>query len=108
MTVWSVGCFKVVSSYYDSGSIWPYLLWSYGMATGPWTYMATRGGPDEFGSHIGAFGACVGAISIMGVMLLNRHVTIIDAAIAFCVPMLVVFVFQTVMGILVMKEQRLQ
>ncbi len=107
MTVWSVGCFKVVFSHYDSGSIWPYLLWAYGMATGPWTYMAARGGPDEFGSHIGAFGACVGAIAIMGVFLLSDRPTIMDSVIAFSLPMLVVFVFQTVVGFLVMREQRL-
>jgi hypothetical protein len=108
MIVWSVGCFKVVLGYYDSGSIWPYLLWAYGMATGPWTYMAVRGGPGETGSHLSAFGACVGAVAIMGVLLLKSEPTIIDAAIAFCVPMFVVFIFQTVVGFLIMREERLR
>ena len=51
MTVWCVGSFYVVfRSYYIGGSIWPYLLWAYGMATGPWTYMAAREGQDSIGS----------------------------------------------------------
>jgi hypothetical protein len=108
MTVWSVGCFKVVFGYYDSGSIWPYLLLSYGMATSPWTYLATRAGPDGWSSHIGAFGACVGAIAVMGVFLFSDSATLIDSVVAFCLPMLVVFIFQTVMSLLVIKEQRLR
>ena len=108
MTAWSVGCFYVVLGYYDRGSIWPYLLWAYGMATGPWTYMAARGGPEEVGSHLSAFGACVGAIVVMGVLLFKDQVTVIDTAIAFGIPMLIVSLFQTVIGFLVMREQRLR
>ncbi len=97
MTVWSVGCFYVVfNNYYNGdGSVWPYLLGAYSMATGPWTYMAARGGRDETGSTMGAFGACVGAIAIMGIILFQDHPSIVDAAIAFCIPILIVLIFQT-------------
>jgi hypothetical protein len=94
MTVWSVGCFKVVFGHYDSGSIWPYLLWAYGVATGPWTYRAATGGSGDTGSPLSAFGACVGAIAIMGVLLIKSDATIIDGAIAFCVPILAVLFFR--------------
>jgi hypothetical protein len=44
MTVWCLGSFYVVFARYETGSIWPYLLWAYSTATGPWTYMAMTGG----------------------------------------------------------------
>jgi len=108
MTVWNVGCFYVVVGYYDHGSIWPYLLWAYGIATGPWTYMAARGGPEEAGSYLSAFGACVGAIAIMGLLLFKHQVTVVDAAIDFGIPMLIVFILQTVVSFLFIREQRLR
>jgi hypothetical protein len=107
MTVWSVGCFyAVLKNYYGGeGSVWPYLLWAYGMATGPWTYMAARGGPNENGSAMGAFGACVGAIAIMGIIIFKDSPSILDATIAFCIPILVVLVFQTWLSFMVAREE---
>lgn len=94
MTVWCVGCFYfVIENYYTGGSLWPYLLWAYGMATGPWTYMATRE-ETVSASTIAAFGACVGAIAIMGIILFKDQPSILDATIAFCIPILVVYIFQ--------------
>lgn len=106
MTVWCVGCFHLVlGSYYHGGSIWPFLLWAYGMATGPWTYMAARGGSDEIGSRVSAFGACIGAMAIMGVALFKSYPSIIDFAIAFCVPISAVLLFQVVIGVMLVKER---
>jgi hypothetical protein len=58
--------------------------------------MATKEGPAETvsGSTFAALGACVGAIAIMGIILFKDHPSIIDATIAFCIPILVVFIFQ--------------
>ena len=104
MTVWCVGCFFVVfGKYYDGGIIWPYLLWSYGMATGPWTYLASREGPEGFGASIAAFGACLGAIAIMGVLLYNANVSVFDTAIAFSVPASIVFMVQTMISFMVAR-----
>jgi hypothetical protein len=106
MTVWCVGCFYVVfSGYYSSGSVWPYLLWAYGMATGPWTYMAARGGPEETGSTFSAFGACVGAIAIMGVIIFKAHTYIVDTTVAFCIPIFAVFILQTSLAFMVAREE---
>jgi hypothetical protein len=106
MTVWCVGSFYVVfRSYYTGGSIWPYLLWAYGMATGPWTYMAAREGQDSIGSSLSAFGACIGAIVIMGVTLFYAHPTLIDIGVGFCIPLSVVVVIQFLLAIMMMHEE---
>ncbi len=107
MTMWGVGCFYVVlENYYGGdGLVWPYLLWAYGMATGPWTYMAAVGGQNESGFAMGAFGVCVGAIAIMGIIIFKDNPSLLDATIAFCVPILVVLVFQTWLGFMVAREE---
>jgi hypothetical protein len=107
MIVWCVGSFYVVlGSYYTGGSIWPYLLWAYGMATGPWTYMAAREGQDSIGSHLSAFGACIGAIVIMGVLLFDTRPTLIDIAVGCCIPLLVVLVIQLLLAFMMMREEK--
>jgi len=105
MTVWCVGCFVVALGYYSDGSVWPYLLWAYGMATGPWTYMAAREGQDAVGSTLAAFGACMGVIGIMGVILFASHPSIIDITIAFCIPISVVLILQVGMAIALVKSK---
>jgi hypothetical protein len=106
MTVWCVGCFYVVFRlYYRGGSIWPYLLWTYGMATGPWTYMAAREGQHSIASNLSAFGACIGAIAMMGTMLFEAHPTLPDIAIAFCLPLLLVVVLQFGLAITAMRQE---
>lgn len=106
MTFWCVGCFYVVfRNYYQGGSIWPYLLWTYGMATGPWTYMAAREGQDSIGSSLSAFGACIGAIAMMGTMLFETHPTIVDIAIAFCLPLSLVVLLQFGLAVTVMRQE---
>ncbi len=108
ITVWCVGCFYVVLRYYNAGSIWPYLLWAYGMATGPWSYMAARGGSNETGSLLSAFGACVGAIAIMGVLLFADDPSILDCTIAFSIPMTAVLLFQIVIAFMLLRDKRLR
>jgi len=106
MTVWCVGCFYfVLQSFYGGGSLWPYLLWAYGMATGPWSYMAARDSKDAVGSSLSAFGACVGAIAMMGALLIESRPTLIDITIAFCVPLLVVLIAQFSLAIVTMREE---
>lgn len=106
MTIWCVGCFYVVLvSYYRGGSIWPYLLWAYGMATGPWTYMAAREGRDAIGSSLSAFGACIGAIAIMGTLLVAARPNLTDIGIAFCIPLLIVIIGQFSLAFLAMREE---
>lgn len=106
MTLWCVGSFYVCLRYYHRGSIFPYLLWAYGMATGPWTYMAAREGRDAIASSLSAFAACIGAIAIMGTVLLKSEPTVVDAAIAFGIPILATLVLQVWLAISAMKDER--
>ena len=108
MAVWCVGCFWIVKSYHTNGTIWPYLLWAYSMATGPWTYMASKSAPDEYGSTISAFAACLGAIAIMGVLLFEDSPTLIDASVAFCIPISFALIIQIVLAIMLGKERTQQ
>lgn len=101
VTAWCFGSFYVVLAHYETGSIWPYLLWAYSMATGPWTYFAKKDG--ETASSLGAFGACVGAVAMMGVILFKAHPSIVDLLIALCVPLAVVFFTQVWVGFTVAK-----
>jgi hypothetical protein len=106
MTVWCLGSFYVVFARYEGGSIWPYLLWAYSTATGPWTYMAMTPGEGRdtaTGASFGAFGTCVGAIAMMAVILCKEQPSIVDLLIAFCVPLAVVFVTQVWVGFMVAK-----
>src|SRR5664280_2910275 len=67
LTAWCVGSFLLIVSEHTSGSLWPYLLWSYSVVTGPWTYLASReaqADPNSFSSTT-AFAACLGAIAMM-------------------------------------------
>jgi hypothetical protein len=108
MTVWCLGSFYVVFARYETGSIWPYLLWAYSTATGPWTYMAMTAGEGRdtaIGASFGVFGACVGTIAMMGVILFKAQPSIVDLLIAFCVPLAVVFVTQVWVGLVVAKEE---
>jgi hypothetical protein len=66
--------------------------------------MAAREGRDTVtASSLGAFGASVGAIAMMGVILFRAHPSIVKLLIAFCVPLAVVFVIQVRVGFVVAK-----
>ncbi len=101
VTAWCLGSFYVVLAHYETGSIWPYLLWAYCLATGPWTYFAEKDGGTS--SLLGAFGACVGAVAMMGVILFKAHPSIVDLLIALYVPLAVVFLTQAWVGFTVAK-----
>jgi hypothetical protein len=98
MTVWCVGSFYVVFSFYPGGSLWPYLLWSYSTATAPWTYMAQRqamDGSDPAGaSALTAFGACLGALALMGVIFFTSRMLLTELVVAFCIPVGLVLALQ--------------
>jgi hypothetical protein len=67
--------------------------------------MAAREGQDAVGSILAAFGACVGAIGIMGVILSASHPSIINITVAFCIPISVVLILQVGMAIALMKSK---
>jgi hypothetical protein len=71
----------------DSSSVIPLLLWSYGVATGPFAYMASKEGDDAFASIAATFFAQVGYV-VMVLLVLFFRVTLIDVLTVFLLIML--------------------
>jgi hypothetical protein len=94
--------FSFVVEQAKAGSIWPYLLWAYSVATGPWTYMASRETQVDPNSpsSITAFFVCMGAAAMMVTHLLMSNPTIYAVGIAFVVSMVVSFLLQITMYVL--------
>jgi hypothetical protein len=90
LSAWCVGVLQVFLSMSDSSSKIPLVIWSYGVATGPWTWMAQqeqRSG-DSPGSMLIAFFAQVGFI-VMMMMVLFFDASVTAAAEGFTMIMLV-------------------
>jgi hypothetical protein len=99
MIAWCVITFSYVVDQAKNGSIWPYLLWAYSVATGPWTYMASqdaRVDPDSQ-APVTAFFCCLGVIAMMSTYFATSKPTIFIVGLAFVVPMAVCFLFQIIM-----------
>lgn len=95
MTLWCVGVLYVFMSRSDSRNWIPLLVWSYGAATGPWSYMAsqeTRGGGGE-ASTAAAFCAQL-AYLIMIIVGVTTGATFITLAVVFAAIMMVNVAFQ--------------
>ena len=93
---WCVGSFLLVLGAYKSGSIWPYALWSYAIATGPWTYIASRESQIDANASatLTAFFACVGSVA-MAVTAVVKPLDLALLLTVFTVPMAVSFLIQT-------------
>jgi hypothetical protein len=48
ITIWCVSVFGLFISRATHSTGWPLLIWSFGVAVGPWTYMAQREPDNEF------------------------------------------------------------
>ena len=102
MMVWCVWVLNLYMQYADTGSFYPLLVWSYGTATGPWTYMASK--EDNPGSTIAAVAAQVGYI-VMMIMVSFYPVTLLDVAIAFGAVMLGALVLQSALAMRTMASE---
>jgi|ERR1700733_447441 len=90
LSAWCVGVLQIFLANSDTSSKIPLVIWSYGVATGPWTWMAQqeqRSG-DSPGSVLIAFFAQVGFIAMM-MMVLFFDASVTAAAEAFAAIMLV-------------------
>jgi len=91
----------------DSSSLIPLLLWSYGVATGPFSYMASKeqqgGGGEGFGSMAATFFAQVGYI-VMILMVLFMRVSLVDVLAVFLLVMVVGVVVQFGVAIKLQRE----
>ena len=93
ITIWCAASFEFVYKFYQGGISWPYLFAAYGMATGPWTYRASKENGVFSGSHVFASGACIGAATIVALCFLQDS-TFKNTLIAAMVPMAFAFCFQ--------------
>ena len=97
IAVWCVCVFQLYMQYADSRSFIPLLLWSYGTATGPWTYMGSSQ-RDNAASMISAFAAQMGYI-VMLAMALFFQPTLVDLTKGLALVMLVPLAIEFVSGI---------
>jgi len=105
MTVWCCGVLFTFVKDATSSSLIPLLIWSYGIATGPWAYMASR--DQEVGGSpataITTFLAQIGYVVIM-LMVIFSTITTIQALQVFAGFMVVGWVIQMIMVYQMRKE----
>jgi hypothetical protein len=103
MTVWSVWVLNLFVQHATPGSLFPLVVWSYGSATGPWTYFASKE-RDNYASGIAAVAAQVGYLLIM-LMVLIFNPSLLDVTIAFGAVMTVALLLQFGLAVAVARTQ---
>ena len=91
LSVWCIAVLYFFAKRADDSSIYPLLLWSYGVATGPIAWLAQKEA-NEF-AMMSTFFAQVGYLVVILVVWLTR-VTIIDVFILFGTIMFIGLIFQ--------------
>jgi len=100
LTAWCIAVLYFFARQADSSSVFPILLWSYGVATGPIAWMAhkeAQGGGGE-GAMISTFFAQVAYVLVILAVLFFR-VSIVDVAVLFGAIMIVGLIFQFRIGL---------
>jgi len=69
ITAWCTGVLHYFLSKVGPSPIVPTLLWSYGIATGPWAYIAQKEGADSTGSCVGLVFASLGYLFMIAMVL---------------------------------------
>lgn len=107
VTVWCVAVLYFFAKRADASSIIPMLIWSYGVATGPWAWMAQKEqqGGSGFASVVSAFFSQVGYIVMVLAVLLAR-VTLIDVIILFAIVMFIGLIIQFKASLEIQREMR--
>lgn len=108
VTVWCCGVLYFFVRDASDGTLIPRLIWSYGVATGPWSYFASqeRGdGSEGFASTIAVFFAQLAYLVIM-LLVLFTTITLLGAFQVFASFMLVGLIVQTTVAVLTMLEEK--
>ncbi|MDZ7841650.1 MAG: hypothetical protein U5R46_12680 [Gammaproteobacteria bacterium] len=104
ITIWCGGVLYFFSDRATTESFIPVLIWSYGVALGPWQWMTQKeieGGRGEK-EMVTTFFAQIGYV-VMVLMALFWSVTIVDVLTAFIIVMLVDIIFELFMTIQAMS-----
>jgi tetratricopeptide (TPR) repeat protein len=107
VTLWCCSVLFLFVKDATAGSIIPRLIWSYGIATGPWAYMASQEqGPDGegFASTMSTFLAQLAYLVIM-LLVLFAPVTVLGAIKVFAGFMLVGLALQIAVAVIMERER---
>jgi len=106
MAAWALGCFYFFMSESTPSNWVPLLIWSYGIATGPWVYMAQKESQSGSGAYssLTAFFLQIACIVVM-VMISFFHASLININIGYWIVMGLGLIFQFYLSL---KERRLQ
>lgn len=108
VTLWCCGVLYFLVTDATDSTLIPRLIWSYGVATGPWSYFASqeRGdGSEGFASFVAVFFAQLAYLVIMFLVLFTS-ITLLGAVEIFASFMLVGLVVQTTVAVMVMLEEK--
>lgn len=109
ITLWCCGILFFFLRDATASSLIPRLLWSYGLATGPWAYMAgkdAQGGEGEgFASMLATFLAQLAYVTIM-ILVIFTSITLLGAIKVFSGFMAVALVIQITLAVLIQKEMK--
>ncbi len=109
ITAWCCGILFFFVRDATASSLIPRLLWSYGLATGPWAYMAghdARGGGSEgFASMLATFLAQLAYVTIM-ILVIFTSITLLGTIKVFAGFMAVALVIQMTLATLIQREMK--
>ena len=105
ITAWCCGVLFLFVKDASAGSLIPRLLWSYGLATGPWAYMASKDaqGGEGFASMLATFLAQLAYATII-LLVIFSPMNIVQAVKVFAGFMALGLVVQMTLAVLVQKE----
>ena len=106
ITGWCLFVLYFFLSKANSYTFWPLLIWSYGVALGPWEYMAWKERQNNTGdaSAMTTFFAQVSYV-IIAILAAIGVSSLVDLAIVFGLIMLVGMVIQTISGFWSFRKQ---
>jgi hypothetical protein len=108
VTVWCCLILFLFVKGATASSLIPRLIWSYGIATGPWSYMASKDRGEEgegFASTIATFFAQLAYLIVMLLVLLSP-ITLFGASEVFAGFMLVALIIQITASVLIQREEK--
>ncbi len=106
ITIWCCGVLYLFVNNADAGDLIPKLIWSYGIATGPWVYMASKeecSSDDGFASFLPTFLAELAYLVIM-LLIIFSSMTLLRAVQIFGAFMLVCLLVQMTMSVIMQRE----
>jgi hypothetical protein len=108
VTAWCCAILAFFVKDATESSLIPRLIWSYGLATGPWSYFASKDqgeGTEGFASTLAVFFAQLAYLVIM-VLVLFTSMTVLGAIEVFAGFMLVGLIIQTTLSVMLQLEEK--